>query len=54
MTSKNHSDFYCLNCLHSFATEKKRESHKKVCESKDFCNLVMPFEYTEILEFNQY
>ena len=21
ITSKHHSDFYCLNCLHSFATE---------------------------------
>ena len=21
--SKHHGDFYCLNCLHSFATEKK-------------------------------
>ena len=33
---KHHSDLYCLNCLHSFATENKRESHKKVCEDKDF------------------
>ena len=23
ITSKQHGDFYCLNCLHSFATEKK-------------------------------
>ena len=22
-TSKHYGDFYCLNCLHSFATEKK-------------------------------
>ena len=22
ITCKHHSDFYCLNCLHSFATEK--------------------------------
>ena len=28
--SKHHGDFYCLNCLYSFAT-KKRESHKKLC-----------------------
>ena len=28
--SKHHGDFYCLNCLHSFATENKRECHKKV------------------------
>ena len=23
ITSKHQRDFYCLNCLHSFATEKK-------------------------------
>ena len=45
ITSKYHCDFYCLNCLHSFATENKRESHKKVCKNKDFWNVVMPAEY---------
>ena len=51
---QNHGDFYCLNCLHSFATEKKLELHKKVCENKDFCNVIMPSEDTKVLEFNQY
>ena len=46
--------FYCLNCLHSFATEKKRESHKKVYENEEQCQVVMPSEDTKILEFNQY
>ena len=23
ITAKRHGDFYCLNCLHSFRTEKK-------------------------------
>ena len=27
--SKNDGDFYCLNCLHSFRTKSKLESHKK-------------------------
>ena len=27
ITSKHHSDFHCFNCLHSFATENKCESH---------------------------
>ena len=53
-TSEHQGDFYCLNCLHSFTTEKKLKSHKKVCENKDFCKVIMPFEDTEILEFNQY
>ena len=32
----------------------KLESQKKVCENKDFCNIVMPFEDTKILELNKY
>ena len=39
ITSKHHNDFYCLNCLHFFSTETKRESCKKVCKNKDFCNI---------------
>ena len=53
ITFKHHGDFHCLNCLHSFATENKRESHKKVCENKDFCNVIMPSEDTKTLKFNQ-
>ena len=52
--SKCHSDFHCLNCLHSFATKNKRESQKKVCENKDFFNIIMPSEDTQVLEFIQY
>ena len=26
----------------------------KICENKDFCNVVMPSEDNKILEFNQY
>ena len=54
ITSKHYGDFYCLNCLHSFATENKLETHKTVCENKDFCNILVPYEETKILEFNQY
>ena len=54
ITSKTHRDSYCLNCLHSFVTGNKRESHKKVWKNKDFCNILMPSEDTNILEFNQY
>ena len=36
ITSKHHSNFYCLNSLHSFATENKHESHKNVCENRNF------------------
>ena len=52
--SKHHGDFYWLNYFHSFAAEKKLESHKKVCENKDFYNVIMPSKGTKILQFNQY
>ena len=38
--------------LSSFLQNKKLESHKKVCENKDFCNLVMPKD-AKALDFNQ-
>ena len=49
ITSKDKGDFYCLNCLHYFRTKTKLESHKKVCENKDFCNIVMLSKGTKIL-----
>ena len=51
--SKYQGDFYCLSCLHSFATEIKRESHKKRCQNKDFCNVIMPSKDTKIVEFSR-
>ena len=53
ITAKHFRDFYCFSCLHSFRAKNNLESHKKVCENKDFCNIVMPSEGTKILEFNQ-
>ena len=47
ITSQHRGDFYCLNCVHSFATENKRESHKKICQNKYFCNVIMPSEETK-------
>ena len=54
ITSKNNGNFYCLNCLHSFRTKNKLESHKIARENKGFCNVNMPSDDTELLEFNQY
>ena len=42
-----------MNCLHSFATESKRESHEKVYENKDFCNVVISSEATKILALSK-
>ena len=41
-------------CLHSFRRKNKIKLHKKVCENKDFCNVIMPSKDTKISEFNQY
>ena len=54
ITSKHYNDFYCLNCLHFFRTKSKFKSHRKVCENKNFCNVIMSSEDTKISEFNQY
>ena len=54
ITSKNDGDFLLSELFHAFRTKNKLESHKKVCENKDFCNVSMPSEDTKILEFNQY
>ena len=53
ITSKHCGDFCCLNCFHSFATENKLQSHQKVCVSKDFFNIIIPFEDTEILDLSK-
>ena len=51
---KHRSGFCCLNCLHSFRTENKLKSHKKVCRNKNFCGTAMPSEKDNILEFDRY
>ena len=37
-----------------FGNRIKLESHKKVYENEDFCNVIMPPKGTKILEVNQY
>ena len=54
ITSKYHSDFYCLNYLHFFASKNALEFHKKECGNKGFCNIIMPSEDTKTLQFNKY
>ena len=48
-----------LSCSEKLPTlsrgKNKLKLHKKkVCENKDFCNVVMPSEDTKVLEFNNY
>ena len=49
VTPKHHSDFNCLNCLHSFATENKLELHTRVFENIDFCNVIVKSKDIKIL-----
>ena len=43
ITSRHVGDFYCLNYLPLFRTKIRFESHKKVCENKDFYGVETPF-----------
>ena len=42
ITSNHNSDFYCLNCLHSYRTKSKLKRHEKICKNHDFCHPKMP------------
>ena len=43
-----------MSCLHSFRTENKLKSHKKVCKNENLFGILKPSEKDNILEFNQY
>ena len=40
--------------LSFFCNRTKLQSHKRVCEKKEFCNIIMPSEDTKMLELSQY
>ena len=50
ITSKHNSDFYCLNCFHSYTTERKLKKHERVCLDNDFCYIKKTDEDDNILE----
>ena len=52
ITSNHKEDFYCLNCFHSYRTENKLESHKKICENHDYCHVEMPTKDNNIIKYN--
>ena len=37
-----------------FRNRKKNSLHKNVCGNKNFCNVIITFEETKILELKQY
>ena len=49
ITSKHKGDVICLSYLHSFSARSKLQSHKNVCENKDFCSVTMPSKDAKIL-----
>ena len=53
VTGNNYSDFYCLNCFHTYRTENKLEKRKKICENYDYCHVEMSNEDNKIIKYNQ-
>ena len=53
ISSNHNSDYYCLNCFHSYRTENKLNVHKKICENHEYCNIEMPSRNNNIIKYNQ-
>ena len=49
---KHDGEIYCLNCFHSYSTEKKLKKHEKVCNDHDYCYIKIPDEDIIILKYN--
>ena len=52
ISSNHNSDYYCLNCFHSYRTENKLNAHTKICENYDYCNIEMPSPNNNIIKYN--
>ena len=53
ISSNHNSDYYYLNCFHSYRTENKLNLHKKICENHEHCNIEMPSPNNNIIKYNQ-
>ena len=53
ITSNHDGDYYCLNCFHSYRNENKLNAHKKVCENHDYCNIEMPSNDNNLINYNK-
>ena len=49
-TSNHNGDFYCLNCFHSYRTNRKLKKHKRICKEHDFCDTKMLDENNKVLK----
>ena len=52
ITWNHNGDFFCLNCFHSYSTEKKLKKHEKVYNNHDYCYVEMPDKGNKILKYN--
>ena len=53
VTSTNHGDFYCRNCLGSFRFKETLDLHIQACRDHDFCYVKMPEEGKNILRYQE-
>ena len=51
INSKNISNFYCLNCFHSFTRKNKLKCHEKACKNKGLGVIIFPTQKENILAF---
>ena len=49
ITLSHNGDFYCLNCFHSYRTNRKLKKYERICKDHDFCGMKMPGEDNKIL-----
>ena len=47
------SDYYCMNCLHTYRKENALKEHELVCEKHDHCEIKMPSQKSNILKYIQ-
>ena len=53
ISSNYNSDYYCLNCFHSYRTENKLNALKKICENHEYCNIEIPSPSNNIIKYSQ-
>ena len=53
ITNNHDGDCYCLNCCRSYRTENKLNAHKKVYENHDYCNIEMPSNDNNLINYNK-
>ena len=53
ISSNHNSDYYCLNCFHSYRTENKLNAHKKIRENHEYCDIEMSSPNNNIIKYNQ-